>query len=173
MIVKGETANIRSAPSINSTIVNAETQGKAFNVRGYSSDKQWWQIEYAGGTGGIAYVHNSVVTPNSAAQAALNGNAAPIASAPTSVAPAPVAVAAPVGGSPQVVVTTAGDRLNVRAAPNATAQIVAKASNGAVLDVKSISADRQWWQVAIPNGTGWVMANWVTANAAAKQVTPA
>jgi len=176
--VKGETANIRSAPNLGGTILNAETQGKSFNVRGYSSDKQWWQIEYAGGTGGIAYVHNSVVTPNGAAQAALTGSLAPAPAAPAqAAAPAPTAAppaAAPAtGGTPQVVVTTAGDRLNVRDAPGATGQVIAKASNGAVLDVKGISADRQWWQVAIPNGTGWVMASWVTPNTAAKQVAPA
>ena len=178
--VKGETANIRSSPNLNGTILNAEMQGKSFNVRGYSSDKQWWQIEYAGGTGGLAYVHNSVVTPNGPAQAALNGTAAPapvaapVAAAPTAAPPQPAApiAAAPAGGIPQVVVTTAGDRLNVRASPNPNGQIVAKASNGAVLEVKSLSADRQWWQVTFPGGTGWVMTSFVTANAAARQIAP-
>ena len=181
--VSGATANVRSTPSLAGTILNAETQGKSFNVRGYSTDKQWWQIEYPGGPNGVAYVHTSVVTPNSAAQAAMNGSAVPAAApaaapAPTTASAAPAPTTAPpaaasTGGTPQVVVTTAGDRLNVRASPSTTAQILAKADNGVVLEVKAVSADRQWWQVAIPGGTGWVMATWVKPNAAAQQVTPA
>jgi uncharacterized protein YgiM (DUF1202 family) len=167
VVVKTPTGNVRAAPGFTGTILAAAPQGTAFVARAYTSDKEWWQIEYAGGDGGMAFIHTSVVDPNAVAQAALNGVAAP---APAAQSPSPATV---VGAAAQVAVSTGGDRLNVRAAPSVAENIVGRVANGANLEVKGISSDKQWWQVTYPgtpDGTAWVMAQWVTPNAAARHL---
>ncbi|MCS6847131.1 MAG: SH3 domain-containing protein [Anaerolineae bacterium] len=165
VVVKTPTANVRAAPSFNGAILASAPQGTTFTVRAYTADRQWWQIEFKGAPGGLAFIHNSVVTPNAAAQAALGGNAA------TAQQPA---TAQTIAGAPaQVVVNTGGGRLNVRAAPAANAPILGRIQNGASLEVKGISPDKQWWRIAYAggaDGTAWVMAQYVVPNAAAKQL---
>lgn len=163
--IKTPTGNVRAAPSYSAAILAAAPQGTTFVARAYTSDKEWWQIEYTGGQGGTAYVHTSIVNPNAVAQAAFTGTAAPAAAA---------SPATTIGGSAaQVVVATGGDRLNVRAAPGSSAAIVGRIANGANLEVKGVSPDKQWWQITYPgtaDGTAWVMAQFVTPNAAARQL---
>jgi uncharacterized protein YgiM (DUF1202 family) len=173
--VKTPTANVRAAPSLAGQVIASAPQGMSFAVKAYTSDKEWWQIEYSGGQGGVAYIHNSVVDMNAAAQRALNGSAAPASAAVPQ--PAPATAAAPaqtVTGAPaQVVVSTGGDRLNIRASASPAATIIGRVANGANLEVKGISSDKAWWRITYPgtaDGTAWVMAQWVTPNAAAKQL---
>ncbi|MFC1466450.1 MAG: SH3 domain-containing protein [Candidatus Brachytrichaceae bacterium NZ_4S206] len=166
VVVKTPTANVRAAPSFNGAILVSAPQGTTFAVRAYTADRQWWQIEFNGAQGGVAYIHNSVVTPNAAAQAALGGNAA--ASQPATTTAQTI-----VGAPAQVVVNTGGGRLNVRAAPAANAPILGRVQNGASLEVKGVSPDKQWWRIAYAggtDGTAWVMAQYVVPNAAAKQL---
>lgn len=172
VIVKGETANVRAAPSLAGQILASAPQGMSFAVRAYTSDKQWFQVEYTGGPGGVAYVHNSVVDLNAAAQNALNGRtASPATTQPQQGA----ASTAPTIGaaSAQVVVNTGGDRLNVRATPASNGPVLGKVQNGASLEVKGVSPDKQWWRITYSggtDGTAWVMAQFVTPNAAARQI---
>jgi uncharacterized protein YgiM (DUF1202 family) len=61
----------------------------------------------------------------------------------------------------------------VRETPAATGRIVGKVANGTAMEVKGVSPDKQWWRVAYPgtaDGTAWVMAQFVTPNAAAQQL---
>ncbi len=166
VVVKTPTANVRAAPSLNSNILAMAPQGTTFTVRAYTADRQWWQIEFSGAQDGLAYIHHSVVTPNAAAQAALGGNAA--------AATQPATSAQTVVGAPaQVVVNTGGSRLNIRAAPSMKSPILGRAQNGASLEVKGVSPDKQWWRIAYAggaDGTAWVMAQYVIPNAAARQL---
>jgi uncharacterized protein YgiM (DUF1202 family) len=162
--IKTETGNVRAAPSTSASILASLPQGTAFPIKAYTVDKQWWQIQYSGGQGGVAYIHDSVVTLNSAAQAALG-----VASAPAS-APAAAPATQPTTQA-TVVVNTGGDRLNVRATPDPAGRVLGKAQNGASLTVKGISPDKKWWRIAFAgsaDGTAWVMAQFVTPNAAAQ-----
>ncbi|MDW8351765.1 MAG: SH3 domain-containing protein [Anaerolineae bacterium] len=166
VVVRTPTANVRAAPSLNAAILSVVTQGATFPVRAYTADRQWWQIEFGGAQGGLAYLHHSVVTPNAAAQAAL-GDGAPAAQSAATTAQT-------IAGAPaQVVVNTGGGRLNVRATPSASGPILGRVQNGASLEVKGISADKQWWRIVYiggADGTAWVMAKFVIPNAAAKQL---
>ena len=166
VVVKMPTANVRAAPSFSGAILASAPQGTTFPVRAYTADREWWQIEFSGAQGGLAYIHNSVVTLNAAAQAAL-GIGAPAASQQ------PTAAQTIVGAPAQVVVNTGGGRLNVRAAPASNGQILGRVQNGASLEVKGISPDRRWWRIAYAggaDGTAWVMAQYVIPNAAARQL---
>ncbi len=165
VVVKTPTANVRAAPSLNGTILASAPQGTTFTVRAYTADRQWWQIEFSGAQDGLAYIHNSVVTLNAAAQAALGGN--------TAAQPAATTAQTIIGAPAQVVVNTGGGRLNVRAAPSANAPILGRVQNGASLEVKGVSLDKQWWRIAYvggADGTAWVMAQYVVPNAAARQL---
>lgn len=169
VIVKTPTANVRAAPSYSGAIIASAPQGTTFVVRAYTPDRQWWQIEFSGGQNGLAYIHNSVVTLNAAAQAALgiSGSATTAPAQPASPAQSIV------GATAQVVVNTGGGRLNVRATPATNGVILGRVQNGANLEVKGISADKQWWRIAYAggaDGTAWVMAQYVIPNAAALQL---
>jgi len=166
VLVKTPTANVRAAPSFIGAILASAPQGATFPVRAYTADRQWWQIEFSSAPGGLAYIHDSVVTLNAAAQAALAGSA-PTA-AQQSAAPQTIA-----GVPAQVVVNTGGARLNVRAAPASNGQILGRVQNGASLEVKGVSPDKRWWRIAYAggaDGTAWVMAQYVIPNAAARQL---
>ncbi len=166
VIVKTATANVRAAPALTAAILASVPQGSRFTVRAYTADRVWWQIEYASAPGGVAFIHNSVVEPNSAL-ASLVGGAAAAASAPTAPAPATTAPAI----KPTVTVNTGNSRLNIRVAPSPTAPVLTRVRSGTVLEVIGVSADRQWWQIAYPSapgGTAWVMAQFVLPNAAAR-----
>lgn len=165
VIVKTPTANVRAQPSFAAAILASVPQGSTFPVRAYTSDRQWWQIEY---NGRLAFVHQSVVDLNAAARAALGSSDAP---APTPTLAASSAPPQP----PQVVANTGSSRLNLRAAPSPTARIVAKVPSGTRLTVLGRSADLGWWRVAYPSapgGVAWVMAQYVIPNAVAQQIPP-
>jgi uncharacterized protein YgiM (DUF1202 family) len=172
VIVKTPTANVRASPSYEGSIIASAQQGATFAVRAYTADKEWWQIEFAGGQNGVAYIHNSVVSMNSAAQAALG--VAPGSAAQPAQPTTPQQTSQTIAGAPaQVIVNTGGSRLNVRGAPSSTGKILGKVANGANLEVKGVSPDKQWWRITYPgtaDNTAWVMAQFVTPNAAAQQL---
>lgn len=168
VIVKTDTANVRAQPSITAQILASVPKGSAYAITAYTNDKQWFQIRY---NAGVAYLHTSVVDLNAAAQAAL-GVAATTAQ-PTAQPQVQPTAAPAVSGPAQVVANTGGSRLNVRETPASTGRIIGKVANGTALDVKGVSPDKQWWRVAYAggaDGTAWVMAQFVTPNAAAKQL---
>lgn len=169
VIVKTDTANVRAQPAITSQILASVPKGSAYTLSAYTTDKQWYQIVYNNGT---AFLHNSVVDLNAAAQAAL-GATAPAGAASTTAAQQPAAQPA-ASGTAQVVANTGASRLNVRETPASTGRIVGKVASGTAMDVKGVSPDKQWWRIAYPgtaDGTAWVMAQFVTPNAAAQQLT--
>jgi uncharacterized protein YgiM (DUF1202 family) len=98
--IKLPTGNVRAAPNYTAQILASEPQGSTYAALAVTQDREWFQIQYKGGT---AYIHNSVVTPNAAASAALGGApAAPAAVAPAvaPVAPAPAPAPAPTTAPP-------------------------------------------------------------------------
>ncbi len=65
-------------------------------------------------------------------------------------------------------------RLNVRSAPSITAPIVARLSQGAVVQIQSVSADGRWYQVTTSdNVSGWLVAMYVSTGAQAGSAAPA
>lgn len=174
VIVKTDTANVRAQPSFTAQILASVPKGSAYAITAYTNDKQWFQISY---NTGVAYLHNTVVDLNAAAQAALGVSAQPQQpTAQPQVQPTTVPAAsgpAQVAQVAQVVANTGGSRLNIRETPASTGRILAKVANGTALEVKGVSPDKQWWRVAFAggaDGTAWVMAQFVTPNAAAKQL---
>jgi len=168
VIVKTPTANIRAAPSFDGAIITQVGLSTRLPVRAYTADFAWWQVEFSGAPGGVAYIHSSVVTPNPVLQA-LIGTGAPASQPATPAQPTPTPQAS---RSEPLVVTanTGGSRLNVRAVPSPSGRILGRVPNGTRLSVLSVSADGQWWQVSYANGTAWVMARYVIPNAAARQL---
>ncbi len=167
VVVKTPTANLRAAPSFNGAIITQVALGTRLTVRAYTADLTWWQVEFSGASGGVAYIHNSVVTPNAALQALIRTEMPMPQPTPTSPPSQPQALPSE---PPQVIANTGNSRLNIRSAPSPTARIVGRVPNGTRLNVLRASADRQWWQVSYANGTAWVMARYVMPNAAARQL---
>jgi uncharacterized protein YgiM (DUF1202 family) len=131
--IKLTTANVRAAPNFTAQILASEPQGATYAALAVTQDREWFQIQYKGGT---AYIHNSVVTPNAAATAALGGApssavgvapgvAPPAAPAPTT-APAPAAPA-PSGSIDALPVLPAAPQQPAAPAPTAAPATTAPA----------------------------------------------
>ncbi len=182
--VKIASANVRSSPSYSGAIIGTANQGTTFPATAVTADKQWFQIQTSAG---LAFIHGSVVVPNGAAQAALNGTAAPVApvpaaaaaapaapvpAAPASVDSLPVIPAAPGGtvGEAAVIANTGTSRLLVRAQPSATGRVLARVASGTRFTVLGVSPDKRYWKVAYPGAAdgAWVMVAWTTSNEAAQ-----
>ena len=179
--------NVREKPSYNAPILAQATQGQSFPATAVTTDKQWFQIQFNGRT---AYVHSSVVTPNAAAAAAMNGAsaaptapapaptavpAAPAAAAPAPAAPAPVSVdtlpviaAAPASSTEAAAIANTGaSKLLVRQSPSAKSKVVAKVASGTRFIVLGVSPDKVFWRVrydGVAGGEAWIMVRWTTAN---------
>ncbi len=90
--------------------------------------------------------------------------------------PAPAATTAPVAGNadnsaPSVTVTN--DFVNVRTGPDTAYDKVGELKQGQAAPVKGKSADGKWWQITFSSGqggVGWVISDYVQANAAANNV---
>jgi uncharacterized protein YraI len=105
LTVIGELANVRDGPGLNYTVLGQLLKGATAPVRGKSADGAWWQIAYATGPAGLAWVFGELVQPNEAARAATVAPAPPTPTlAPTPVGgatpPPPTAPAAAGGGPP-------------------------------------------------------------------------
>lgn len=91
------------------------------------------------------------------------------------VAP-PAATTAPAAGNannsaPSLTVTN--DFVNVRTGPDTAYDKVGELKQNQTAPVKGKSADGQWWQISFPSGqggVGWVIRDYVQANAAANNV---
>ncbi len=174
--------NVREKPSYNAAIIAQATQGQSFPATAVTTDKQWFQIQF---NGRVAYVHSSVVTPNAAAAAAINGAAAPAAPAPTAApapaAPAPpaapaavtvdslpVIAAAPAASTEAVAVANTGaSKLLVRQTPSAKGKVVAKVASGTRFTVLGVSPDKTFFRVrydGVAGGEAWIMVRWTTPN---------
>ncbi|MBL8101345.1 MAG: SH3 domain-containing protein [Anaerolineales bacterium] len=93
-------ANVRSGPGQVYPILGTLPQGGTANVAGKSFDNAWWYIEFAGGTGGYAWISTSVTNPS-----CIPSTLASIAAPPTPIVPtgAPsntAVVAAPPSATP-------------------------------------------------------------------------
>lgn len=81
---------------------------------------------------------------------------------------APAAAAGSATDAPSVTVTN--EFVNVRKGPGIGYDKLGELKQNEKAPVKGRSADNSWYQVAYQSGTGWVIADYVTANAAAKGV---
>ncbi|MBE0672472.1 MAG: SH3 domain-containing protein [Anaerolineales bacterium] len=75
-------ANVRSGPGQVYPILGTLPQGGTANVAGKSFDNAWWYIEFAGGTGGYAWISTSVTNPS-----CIPSTLASIAAPPTPIVP--------------------------------------------------------------------------------------
>jgi hypothetical protein len=97
LTVTNEFVNVRTGPDTVYDKIGELQQGQTAPVKGKSADGRWWQISFAGGTGGVGWVINDYVQANGAA---LN---VPVASAP----PRPVVVVPTQAPAPPVLVPLA------------------------------------------------------------------
>ena len=141
--------NVRSGPGLNFETLGKLAEGTDYAVAAKDSSGEWWQIEYAAGEDGLAWVAVSVVD--------FNGNEAGVSivtgpSAPTAT-PEPVVV-----GSIE-----ATDAINVRNAPSVDGDILGGLYLGESADVLSVSEDGQWWQIEFgaPEEEAWVASEFV------------
>lgn len=75
---------------------------------------------------------------------------------------------------PRANATITAPRLNVRAMPSTTAEIVQRVEGGGVYGVVGKNADSTWWQILVGGQTGWVFGTFVNIdNPAAVPVTNA
>jgi hypothetical protein len=75
-------ANVRNGPGQVYPILGTLPQGGTANVAGKSFDNAWWYIEFAGGTGGYAWISTSVTNPS-----CIPSTLASIAAPPTPIVP--------------------------------------------------------------------------------------
>ncbi len=102
---------------------------------------------------------------------AVQGDAAPTAT-PAQGAAAPAAPAADAGNeAPSVTVTN--EFVNVRKGPAIGYDKLGELKQGEKAAVKGRSSDNSWYQISYKGGNGWVIADYVQANAAAKNVAVA
>ncbi len=135
--IKSPTANVRSAPSFTANILASEPQGSTYAALAVTQDREWFQIRYKSGT---AFIHNSVVTPNAAAAAALGTTSAAAASAPAAVAPAAPAPTAPQPAAPVPAVNPLESLPTLPSAPPAPAATQAPAAPQAPATTQAASA---------------------------------
>jgi N-acetylmuramoyl-L-alanine amidase len=144
--------NVRSGPGVTFPVIGQLQAGDVVTVTGRSSaESDWLQIDFQGQPGWVAYF---VVSVDLAAATTL-----PIV---VSVASDnEVAQNAPEEGisaiSESAVIATAFRRVNVRAAPSTTAEIITTMERGDVVAVVGRSnEDSDWLQVEVGSLTGWV-----------------
>ncbi|MGA0565546.1 SH3 domain-containing protein [Ancylobacter sp. VNQ12] len=87
--------------------------------------------------------------------------AAPRASAPLAAVPPPPALSDPLPAWSAVMFTTA--RVNLRAAPSTSAQVLLRLEAGASVTVSG--SEGRWWRAAVGGQRGWVHADYLTASA--------
>jgi uncharacterized protein YraI len=111
-----------------------------------------------------------------ATTAAGNAQAVPTVAPPAGNNAQPAATTAPAAGNasnsaPSVTVTN--DFVNVRTGPDTAYDRVGELQQNQTAPVKGKSADGKWWQISFPagqGGVGWVISDYVQANAAANNV---
>ncbi|MGW8250413.1 MAG: SH3 domain-containing protein [Anaerolineales bacterium] len=147
---------VRSGPATNYPAYGIAPAGSTGRVIGVSEDGQWWVVrinpENVGAGYGWVMAQYTQASNVSGVQTIQNPDTH------TSVPPAP-----PASGAPTA---TAIEYVNVRSGPGTNYRVLGVAAPGASAEVTGVSADGQWWQVAIPtqysaSGAGWVSASFV------------
>jgi uncharacterized protein YraI len=95
-----EFVNVRTGPGLTFSILGQVRQTQTANVKGKSEDGKWWQIEFAGGEGGLGWIFSDLVqfTGNASAVPVIKvavPTAAPAAVQPTAAPVVPLAPTAP------------------------------------------------------------------------------
>lgn len=179
--------NVRQTPVQNARVVGTARRGTVLPVTGKTANSQWYQVVINGNPG---WVSANLTLPNAAARAiSVTGATSTtpattvVTTTTTTTATLPVTTTAPltatsiVGGN--VVAPPDGDpalainarvSVNLRAEPNATAQVVGNIKRGVVVPVTGISADGKWFQVNNNGVSMWVQATLTLPNATAKSV---
>ncbi|MDX2138396.1 MAG: SH3 domain-containing protein [Chloroflexota bacterium] len=144
--------NVRSGPGVTFPVIGQLQAGDVVTITGRSNaESDWLQIDFEGQTGWVAYFVVSVdlaeVTTLPIVESIINGDE--------------VAQSAPQEGisgiSESAVTATAFRRVNVRAAPSTTAEIIITLERGDVVAVVGRSnEDSDWLQVEVGSLTGWV-----------------
>ena len=122
LTVTNDFVNVREGPNTAYRLLGRLNQNETAPVRGKSQDGEWWQITYAGGTGGIGWVFGEYVQANTAAGGVPVASAPPLpTSPPAPPAPVPVpATAAPPTAPPAIVPTVAPAATNGPLSVNTT-----------------------------------------------------
>jgi uncharacterized protein YgiM (DUF1202 family) len=153
-----EAVYVRSGPGEIYPAYGIAQKGMTGRVIGKSADNLWWQVaiptQYVGaGNGWVSALYVS----------ATNAENVPVVPNP------PLPPVINVGGvdtsGPYVTAITG---VNVRSGPSTDAEVYGVAPVGARFQAIGVSADYQWYQVAIPtdlvaSGSGWVNAPYVNA----------
>ena len=141
LVVNTGNLNIRSGPSINHRVITTVPGGAKLPVIGVASDRRWYQVESAAGSGWANFYYTVG-----------RGNFVGIPVTETS-AEAPSIPAA------RVIVNT--EYLNIRSGPSASTAIVTTVSGGTELTVLGMARDRVWYLVEGDFGQGWLNNTYV------------
>ena len=144
LVVNVSYLNIRSGPGVSFNVILTVSGGTELPVSGRDSGRVWYQVNSTAGTG---WVHSYYTV----ARGNFSGVATVGAEVADDTAPIPVITDA---GTPRLAVNTY--RLNVRSGPGVGHPVLTSVGGGTELPVISIHADRLWYEVASPAGTGWV-----------------
>ena len=151
-------ANVRSGPGLDFELLGRLEEGDSYPASGQDETGDWWQIEYAAGEGGVAWVAAAVVDFSG------NGDALPVI---TVVDPnaTPTRTPSPTPTPPVIAGTVEGlDAINVRDEPSTDSTVVGGFYLGDTADVLAISEDGEWWQIdyaETPDQPAWVAAEFV------------
>ncbi len=151
--------NVRSGPGLDFEVLGRLDEGDSFPVTGQDETGDWWQIEYAAGEGGVAWVAAAVVEFSG------NPSALPVVTVLDPLA-TPTSTPSPTPTPPVVAGTVEGlDAINVRDAPTTTdSTVLGGFYLGDTADVLAVSKDGEWWQIdynGAPGEPAWVAAEFV------------
>ena len=135
--IKGDNVNVRSAPSVSSSLVGKLSGGKA-TIKDHSGD--WYKIS-SGNTNG--WVRKDFIT--------LTTSPSKIAETKTSNQTQPSSVIS-------VDAVLKGDNVNVRSKPTTTANVKSKLSG---VSVKIIGTSGEWFKISYNGSEGWVKDDFV------------
>jgi uncharacterized protein YraI len=157
-VVALEAVYVRSGPGEIYPAYGIAQKGMTGRVIGKSADNLWWQVaiptKYVGtGNGWVSALYVS----------ATNAENVPVV--PNPPLPPVINVGSVDTSGPYVTAITG---VNVRSGPSTDAEVYGVAPVGARFQAIGVSADYQWYQVAIPtdlvaSGSGWVNAPYVNA----------
>lgn len=150
---EGDRVNVRSLPSLGGSIVDrleASTRVSIIDGPRNADGFTWWRVRTPRNIEGwVAEFADGIqiLQPDA-------GGSAPVV---TAAAPGPA-----FGGALRVgqdaIVTSAGNRLNVRRDPNTSAGVVAVLDSGTVVRVNEGPIEAGgflWWRISSPSGSGW------------------
>lgn len=150
--------NVRNGPGLDFELLGRLKEGDSFPVTGQDETGEWWQIEYADGEGGVAWVAAAVVDFSG------KPDALPVITVVDPLA-TPTSTPTPTPTPPIVAGTVEGlDAINVRDAPTTDSTVLGGFYLGDTADVLAVSEDGEWWQIDYADAPGepaWVAAEFV------------